>query len=63
MVGRTIGSPIEMELFANERIIQVSGVGGAAVLQLYDSWQEFDFERSLNMLIDILGMIDRKSVV
>lgn len=41
MVGRAIGSPMEMELLDNERIIQVSG---AVVLQLYDFWQEFEFD-------------------
>lgn len=40
-VGRAVGSPMEMELLDNERIIQVSGVSGAVVLQLYDFWQKF----------------------
>lgn len=30
-VGGTVGSPIEMELFDDEHIIQVSGVSGASV--------------------------------
>lgn len=42
MVGRTVGSLIEMDLLEDERIIQVSDVSGAVVLQLYDFWQEFD---------------------
>lgn len=54
MVGRTVGSPIEMELSGDERIIQVSGVCGTVVLQLYD--------RNLNLKDhftseNILGMI------